>query len=71
MKVLVTGGAGYIGSHVVKKLGERKYEILVLDNLSKGHKEAVLYGKLVVADLEDEEKLKNILPLFVDFAKKY
>ena len=55
MKVLVTGGAGYIGSHVVKKLGERKYEILVLDNLSKGHKEAVLYGKLVVADLEDEE----------------
>jgi UDP-glucose 4-epimerase len=64
MKVLVTGGAGYIGSHVVKKLGERKYEILVLDNLSKGHKEAVLYGKLVVADLEDEEKLNSIVESF-------
>ncbi|MEO2069357.1 MAG: UDP-glucose 4-epimerase GalE [Desulfurobacteriaceae bacterium] len=64
MRILVTGGAGYIGSHVVKKLGERGYEILVLDNLSKGHKEAVLYGKLVVADLEEEERLNSIVESF-------
>jgi UDP-glucose 4-epimerase len=57
MKILVTGGAGYIGSHVVKALGEKGFEVLVVDNLSKGHREAVLYGKLVVADLQDKETL--------------
>ena len=40
MKILVTGGAGYIGSHVVKALGEKGYDVLVVDNLVKGHKEA-------------------------------
>jgi len=64
MKILVTGGAGYIGSHVVKLLGEKGYEILVVDNLSKGHREAVLYGKLVVADLRDKEVIKSILREF-------
>ncbi|MCX7794503.1 MAG: NAD-dependent epimerase/dehydratase family protein, partial [Thermodesulfovibrionales bacterium] len=38
MKVLVTGGAGYIGSHVVKALGESGYEVLTFDNLSTGNK---------------------------------
>ena len=64
MKVLVTGGAGYIGSHVVKALGEKGHEVLVVDNLSKGHKEAVLYGKLVVADLEDKSTLDVIFKEF-------
>jgi UDP-glucose 4-epimerase len=64
MKILVTGGAGYIGSHVVKALGEKGYEVLVVDNLSKGHREAVLYGKLVVADLEDKETLDAIFREF-------
>jgi len=64
MKILVTGGAGYIGSHVVKLLGEKGYEILIIDNLSKGHREAVLYGKLVVADLRDKEVIKSILREF-------
>ncbi len=64
MKVLVTGGAGYIGSHVVKALGERGHEVLVVDNLSKGHKKAVLYGKLVVADLEDKSTLDVIFKEF-------
>ncbi len=64
MKVLVTGGAGYIGSHVVKALGEKGHEVLVVDNLSKGHKEAVLYGKLVVADLEDKSTLDVIFREF-------
>ena len=37
MKILVTGGAGYIGSHIVKALGENGYDIIVFDNLSYGH----------------------------------
>ena len=41
MKILVTGGAGYIGSHVVKRLLSKNYEVVVLDNLSRGHKEAI------------------------------
>ena len=47
MKILVTGGAGYIGSHVVKMLGEKGHDIVVYDNLSTGHDWALLYGKLV------------------------
>lgn len=61
MKVLVTGGAGYIGSHVVKMLGEAGYDILTYDNLSTGHRWAVLYGKLVVGDLSDSELLRKVL----------
>jgi UDP-glucose 4-epimerase len=52
MKVLVTGGAGYIGSHVVEMLIERGYEVVVFDNLSAGHAEAVHpEATLVVGDL--------------------
>ncbi len=64
MRLLITGGAGYIGSHVVKLLGEKGVEILVIDNLSKGHKEAVLYGVLEEVDLSDEITLKQILEEF-------
>ncbi len=64
MKIFVTGGAGYIGSHVVKALGKKGYEILVYDNLSTGHKEAVLYGKLVKGDLSDKDLLKRTLSEF-------
>lgn len=59
IKILVTGGAGYIGSHVVKALGERGYEVITYDNLSYGHKDAVLYGKLIVADLSDRATLRK------------
>lgn len=41
MKILVTGGAGYIGSHTVKALVEQGHDVLVLDNLSRGHRAAV------------------------------
>jgi UDP-glucose 4-epimerase len=41
LKVLITGGAGYIGSHFVKLLSENNYRVLVIDNLSRGHREAV------------------------------
>lgn len=62
MKVLVTGGAGYIGSHFVKYLQQAGYQIVVLDNLSRGHKEAVHKSvPLEIADLNDFEKLSNVI----------
>ena len=42
--ILVTGGAGYIGSHINKLLNNSGYETVILDNLSKGHKSAVKWG---------------------------
>ncbi len=59
--ILVTGGAGYIGSHVVKQLGRAGYEVVTLDNLSKGFREAVLYGDLVVGDTGDRERVSSLL----------
>ena len=60
MKILITGGAGYIGSHVVKALGSLNHDITVYDNLSTGHREAVTYGNLVVGDLADHAKLDEL-----------
>ncbi len=60
MKVLVTGGAGYIGSHVVRQLGEAGHDIVVFDNLSTGYPWAVTYGELVVGDLADPEALGDL-----------
>jgi len=64
MKILVTGGAGYIGSHVVNALGECGHDIIVFDNLSTGHKWAVLCGKLEVGDLEDSSHLYDVMNAF-------
>ncbi len=64
MRVLVTGGAGYIGSHVVKALGERGHEVVTYDNLSYGHREAVLYGRVVVGDLNDIQCLRRVFQEF-------
>lgn len=60
MTILVTGGAGYIGSHVVSLLGEAGEDIIILDNLSTGKKENVLFGKLVVGDLNDQKIIDEI-----------
>ncbi len=63
-KVLVVGGAGYIGSHTIKSLSKRSYDILVYDNLSTGHREAILYGRLVEGDLSERDKLKSVIEEF-------
>lgn len=60
MAVLVTGGAGYIGSHAVAALLEKGEEVVVVDNLYQGHREALLGGKLYVGDLRDEAFLDQV-----------
>ena len=60
MAVLVTGGAGYIGSHAVAALVERGEEIVIVDNLQQGHKDAILGGKLYVGDLRDAAFLDTV-----------
>lgn len=53
MRVLVVGGAGYIGSHMVKMLLDSGHDVITLDNLSSGHRDAVLGGVFVEGDLAD------------------
>ncbi|MGZ3787738.1 MAG: UDP-glucose 4-epimerase GalE [Bacteriovorax sp.] len=60
MTILVTGGAGYIGSHVINQLGQAGKDIVVLDNLSTGRPENVLYGKLIIGELNDQKLLDTM-----------
>ena len=60
MKILVVGGAGYIGSHMVKMLGCQGHEVITFDNLSKGYRDAVLSGEFIEGDLADKQKLDNV-----------
>ena len=60
MSILVCGGAGYIGSHINKLLSKKGYDTIVYDSLIYGHKEAVKWGKLIVADLADTQMLDKV-----------
>lgn len=60
MRILVTGGAGYVGSHVVRCLAAADHEVTVYDNLSTGHRWAVLDAELVVGDLADLHMLDTL-----------
>jgi UDP-arabinose 4-epimerase len=60
MHVLITGGAGYIGSHTAKLVARAGLQPVVLDNLSRGHREAVQWCPLVVADIADREALQKV-----------
>ena len=65
MSVLVTGGAGYIGSHTVKLLNEKDYDVIVFDNFSRGHIESLPKNvKFENVDLLDYTKLKKIVPKY-------
>ncbi len=63
-KLLVTGGAGYIGSHVVKDLVRKGYDVVVVDNLEKGHRSAVKSQNFYKIDLKNKESLEKIFENF-------
>lgn len=60
--VLVTGGAGFIGHHLVKRLNTLDYKVIIIDNLSTGHKHNILVDKNVI--FYDEDIRSNLLPIF-------
>lgn len=73
MAILVCGGAGYIGSHMTAELLKNKKEVIVLDNFEKGHRSAILGGKVYEGDLRDDNILdkvfgENEIEAVIDFA---
>ena len=61
MKLLVVGGAGYIGSHTVRRLNQQGHQVVVFDNLSTGHRQAVPPGQLIVGELSQVEHLSRVM----------
>ena len=59
--ILVTGGAGYIGSHVAKALAGAGRQVVVIDDLSNGHRAAARWGELVVSDVHDVKRLRETI----------
>lgn len=62
--ILITGGAGYIGSHINKELASEGFETLVMDNLIYGHADFVKWGQFILADLSNKEQLKLIFSIY-------
>jgi UDP-glucose 4-epimerase len=60
MKIFIIGGAGYVGSHMVKIANKAGHEVITLDNLSTGHQDAVLYGQFEFCDILDMAKLNSL-----------
>jgi UDP-glucose 4-epimerase len=60
MTILVTGGAGYIGSHCVAQLLASNEDVVIVDNLQQGHRSAILGGKLYVGDIRDPEIMDQV-----------
>lgn len=65
-RVLVVGGAGYVGSHMMKLLGEAGHAVVAFDDLSSGHRDAVLGGRLVEGDLGDSRAIGEVLRMGFD-----
>src|SRR6266567_1849011 len=63
MHILVTGGAGYICSHTVRKLKQAKHDIVIFDNLSSGHLDAIKGFELFEGDLSNKQDLKKVFAL--------
>lgn len=61
MKIVVVGGAGYIGAHMCKLLASKGHDLIVLDNLTTGHSAALKWGRLVQADAHDSDYLDRVL----------
>ncbi|GIW99560.1 MAG: UDP-glucose 4-epimerase GalE [Pirellulaceae bacterium] len=61
MNILVIGGAGYVGSHTVRLLARSGHEVVVYDNLSRGHPQSVKEAELIVGELADRPRLRDIL----------
>ena len=66
--IFIIGGAGYIGSHMVKYASQAGYDVVTLDNLSTGHKDAVKYGKFEFCDLANVEKLEYLFKKYCPLA---
>ena len=61
MKILVTGGAGYIGSHMVLLLEKSGHDVVVLDNLSNGHRESIFSTPFILGDISDRPTLDRVM----------
>ncbi len=61
MRILVTGGAGFIGSHTVLRLSELGHDCVIVDDLSNGHADAVLQGKLIKADVRETARMAGVM----------
>ena len=60
MKIFIIGGAGYVGSHMVKIANKAGHEVITLDNLSTGHQDSILYGQFEFCDILDMTKLNSL-----------